>query len=201
MKNITLKNKNLDPNFIGSFLIEPLSLCDDIIDHFEANKVRQTRGQVGGGLHDGHKNSTDMTLLPKEINMPGNEIFLSYFNELLSCYTHYVSQWPFLEKFDNKIDIGKFNIQRYRTGQHFQAIHTERASLGTLHRIFAWMTYLNDVDVEEGGSTHFTHYDMEVQPKKGLTLIWPAEWTHAHRGNKMHSGTKYIMTGWMHFSE
>ena len=61
------------------------------------------------------------------------------------------------------------------------------------------MTYLNDVDNEDGGSTVFTHYDLKVQPKKGLTLIWPAEWTHAHKGELLVKSSKYIITGWMHF--
>jgi prolyl 4-hydroxylase len=71
--------------------------------------------------------------------------------------------------------------------------------MATLHRVLAWMTYLNDV--EEGGSTYFQHYDIDIQPKKGLTLLWPAEWTHAHRGNVLKMGQKYIITGWLHFGE
>ena len=67
----------------------------------------------------------------------------------------------------------------------------------TLHRVFAWMTYLNDVDVKDGGTTYFNHYDLEVQPKKGLTLIWPAEWTHAHKGNLLQANSKYIITGYL----
>ena len=43
------------------------------------------------------------------------------------------------------------------------------------------------------------YYDLEIQPKKGKTLIWPAEWTHAHRGNIVEAGSKYIITGWMTF--
>ena len=76
---------------------------------------------------------------------------------------------------------------------------TERDSLNSLHRIFAWMTYLNDVDIKDGGSTFFSHYGLEIQPRKGLTLIWPAEWTHAHKGNLLKADNKYIITGWMHF--
>ena len=37
--------------------------------------------------------------------------------------------------------------------------------------------------------------------KKGLTLLWPAEWTHIHKGNVLKSGLKYIITGWMHINE
>ena len=71
--------------------------------------------------------------------------------------------------------------------------------MNTLHRVLAWMTYLNDV--EDGGSTSFHHYDLDVKPEKGKTLIWPADWTHADSGKVLNSGTKYIITGWMHITD
>jgi len=52
-----------------------------------------------------------------------------------------------------------------------------------------------------GGETYFSHYDINVKPKKGLTIIWPAEWTHAHRGNILLGESKYMLTGWMSFPE
>ena len=70
-------------------------------------------------------------------------------------------------------------------------------SLASSHRVLAWMTYLNTV--EDGGSTLFPHYNLEIKPKRGQTLIWPAEWTHAHCGDVVERGSKYIITGWMHF--
>jgi len=60
------------------------------------------------------------------------------------------------------------------------------------------MTYLNDVS--EGGETEFSYYDLKVKPAAGKTLIWPAEWTHAHRGCSVESGRKYIVTGWLHLA-
>ena len=125
-------------------------------------------------------------------------MFKLYFDQLLECYKNYVEEWTFLDKISERLEIGSFNLQRYKTGQHFKAIHAERSSLENLHRIFAFMTYLNDV--QEGGSTYFSHYDLEIQPRKGLTLIWPAEWTHAHRGNILIEGSKYIITGWICFA-
>ena len=59
------------------------------------------------------------------------------------------------------------------------------------------MTYLNDVS--DGGETEFPYYNLKVTPEKGKTLIWPSEWTHAHRGCIVKKGPKYIITGWMHF--
>ena len=97
----------------------------------------------------------------------------------------------------NDLDIGSFNIGKYEPGQHFQKIHCERSSLSTLHRLFAFMTYLNDV--QDGGSTYFNHYDLDIKPTKGLTLIWPAEWTHSHKGNVLKKGVKYIITGSLTF--
>ena len=47
-----------------------------------------------------------------------------------------------------KILITEFNIQKYNPGGHFKKWHWERETLAHAHRIFAWMTYLNDV--EEG---------------------------------------------------
>ena len=199
IERVNLPPHTLNPNFIGSWIMNPLSICDELITYFESNQNKQKRGITAGGENFDSKNSIDITISPKEIKLPGNEVFEKYFHNLFSCYKDYVLQWPFLTTFAENLQVGKFNIQRYQSGQHFQLTHTERSSLDTLHRIFAWMTYLNDVDVKEGGSTFFSHYDLEVQPKKGLTLIWPAEWTHAHKGNLLNANSKYIITGWMHF--
>jgi hypothetical protein len=59
------------------------------------------------------------------------------------------------------------------------------------------MTYLNDVD--EAGETEFLYQEIKFKPKKGLTLIWPADWTHTHRGIPSLSEEKYIITGWFNF--
>ena len=35
-----------------------------------------------------------------------------------------------------------------------------------------------------------------MKAEKGKTVIWPAEWTHTHRGIVAPKETKYIATGW-----
>ena len=198
MKKVAIDLGNKNPNFIGSWNIEPMLICDDLISYFELNLAEQKSGVLSGGLNLDQKDSIDITIKPKDIILSGNEAFKAYFDQLLECFKNYVEEWTFLDKISERLEIGSFNLQRYKTGQHFKAIHTERSSLENLHRIFAFMTYLNDV--QEGGSTYFSHYDLEIQPKKGLTLIWPAEWTHAHRGNILKKGHKYIITGWINFA-
>ena len=197
MQRIDLKNANLSPNFIGSWMMEPALLCDGLIDYFESHKEKQKRGATAGGLNLDAKTSTDIGISPNEINLPGNEIFNEYINNLFVCHKDYLAQWPFFGEIAENLEIGRFNLQRYHIGEHFQRLHTERFNLSTLHRVLAWMTFLNDVD--DGGATYFSHYDIEVQPRRGLTLIWPAEWTHAHQGRVLNAGSKYIITGWMNF--
>ena len=198
MERVRTPNPNLNPNFISSWIIKPSLLCDDLIDYFELNQAKQKKGVTGIGLNIDKKDSLDIVIRPREIILPGNEIFKKYFEKLFECHSDYISQWPFLKTISKRYTIGSFNLQRYYPGQHFKKIHTERSAPGTFHRVFAFMTYLNDV--QEGGSTYFSHYDLEIQPRKGLTLIWPAEWTHAHRGNILRKGSKYIITGWINFA-
>ena len=49
------------------------------------------------------------------------------------------------------------------------------------------------------GETEFLHQKIKAKPRKGLTLIWPADWTHVHRGIVSASEEKYIITGWFDF--
>ena len=196
-KRVELEKSNLTPNFIGSWVMETL-ICDQIIAYYERNKEKQMQGAQGlGSIRLETKNRWDISISPKELNLKGNEIFNKYFENLFEFYKDYNKQWPFLASIISQLEIGKFNIGKYIKGQHFQKTHTERTGIGSLHRLLAFMTYLNDVD--DGGSTYFSHYDLDIKPQKGLTVIWPAEWTHAHKGNVINTGSKYIITGWLTF--
>jgi len=198
LKRTELIDSNSEsPNFIGSWQIEPLSICDELIAFFDAHPEHQTQGKTAGGLNLESKNSTDLTIRPHELSQPGHESVKAYLEQLFACHQDYIQQWPFLKSVVSSVELGSFNIQRYEPGGHFLKVHSERTTLATSHRVLAWMTYLNDV--VDGGSTHFVHQNLDVQPEKGKTLIWPVEWTHAHQAKVLNSGVKYIITGWMHF--
>lgn len=197
MKRLEIAASQPIPHFIGCWSIEPLSLCDELIDFFEKNRENQTQGQMAGGVNLEAKNSTDMAIRPRELEQSDHKPVRDYLDALFACHKDYVEQWPFLKNVMPRVEMESFNIQRYEPGGHFQKVHAERTTVGNSHRVLAWMTYLNDV--EDGGTTHFVHQNISVRPEKGKTLIWPAEWTHAHAGNVLNSGKKYIITGWMHF--
>ena len=195
MKRLKLDSDQI--NFIGIWNLENNELCKDIINFFETNIDLQKDGTTGDGKKTELKKTTDINIHPNNLKEEKFVHIKNYIKSLHNCYLDYQEQWPFLKDKINTVDIPTFNIQRYNPGDHFSHIHTERSSLNSLHRVFAWMTYLNNVD--DGGKTHFTHYDLKIKPEIGKTLIWPAEWTHAHRGEILNNGVKYIITGWMHF--
>ena len=84
-------------------------------------------------------------------------------------------------------------IQYYKPGQGFKLWHCERIAKNH-QRCLVFMTFLNDV--LEGG-THFKYQNLTVPAEKGLTLIWPTDFTHTHKGQITKKHEKYILTGWM----
>jgi prolyl 4-hydroxylase len=186
------------PHFIGQWQITEPCLSAAVIDYFESRRSEHHAGAMAGGRVDlAEKNSQDLLVRPNDVATA--QPLRNYLSALFACYEDYLAQWSFLKSVVPRVHIGPFNIQKYEPGGHFTRLHSERTSLGSLQRVLAWMTYLNDVESE--GETEFTHYGIKVQPRVGRTLIWPAEWTHAHRGLAVGAGEKYIVTGWMHFPD
>ena len=62
-------------------------------------------------------------------------------------------------------------------------------------RILAWMIYLNDAEC----GTEFPYQDITLEAKAGRLALWPAAWTHPHKGVTPNIGNKYIATGWYEY--
>ena len=112
----------------------------------------------------------------------------------------YIAKYPQCNMYSAFRMIQPAQLQKYNPGGGFFAWHTERTSakthdLASRHLVF--MTYLNDVT--DGGETEFALQNLKVQPRKGLTLIWPVDWTHTHRGVTSPTQHKYIVTGWLNY--
>tara|TARA_E500000305_G_scaffold109893_1_gene116123 strand:- start:1327 stop:2166 length:840 start_codon:yes stop_codon:yes gene_type:complete len=90
------------------------------------------------------------------------------------------------------------NIQKYEPGEGFFSWHCERTipMRETVDRALVFMTYLNDVP---NGGTKFFHQNIVTPARKGLTLVWPVDWTHVHTGQISETSEKYIITGWVHY--
>jgi len=89
-------------------------------------------------------------------------------------------------------------MQKTLPGEGYHVWHCEYSPTEPT-RVLAWALFLNDV--EEGGELEFLHQNTRIKPKKGDFVVWPAQFTHMHRGNPPLSGEKYIVTGWYQYVE
>ena len=78
-------------------------------------------------------------------------------------------------------------------GEGYHNWHEEHAGSNP-YRVLAWMFYLNNAK----SGTEFFNYPT-VSAKMGRCVIWPAGWTHVHRGVTPNKGLKYIVTGWVSY--
>lgn len=120
------------------------------------------------------------------------------FNEIFwgKCYPLYEEQFAPLKDSGHHSSYS-FKMQKTNLREGYHIWHYESGNRQISNRLLTWMVYLNDV--EEGGETEFLYQSMRVKPKQGTLLIWPAAFTHTHRGNPPLSNEKYIVTGWTEF--
>ena len=76
----------------------------------------------------------------------------------------------------------------------FHKWHYENASHESATRRFVVQAYLNTI--QEGGETEFLYQNKRIKAVQGTLLIWPAGYTHVHRGNPPIGQDKYILTSW-----
>ena len=181
--------------FIHQQYLSDLSLCDDIIN---LHKNSNNKGPGGFGTRAGpiinkkKKDSIDCLL-------PDGPVANKYLELLFEVVNIYVDKFPWCNKCAPWGLSEGINIQYYPPGGGYKNFHAERTNaadkFSARHLVF--MTYLNDVTC--GGGTEFLHQNLVTEARKGLTLIWPPDWTHAHRGVVSPTQEKYIITGWFSF--
>jgi prolyl 4-hydroxylase len=186
-------------NFIYQSYLSDISICDKLIE-FHKNSNDKKSGAVLNNLgkitqsNEKIKKSTDVCIKPTEID----ELTKNYFDLLKEVLNQYVDKFKMSGK-SNFTITESFNIQHYLPNEGFYVWHCERGlaayPICTRHLVF--MTYLNDVN--DGGETEFYYQKLKIKPRKGLTLIWPADWTYTHRGIPSLTEEKYIVTGWFSF--
>jgi hypothetical protein len=130
------------------------------------------------------------------IQIPISDI--NAFNEVFwgKCYPLYEKEFPPL-KDSSRHSSYSFKMQKTDLREGYHIWHYESGNRESCQRLLTWMVYLNDV--EEGGETEFLYQSLRVKPKQGTLLIWPAAFTHTHRGNPPLSNAKYVVTGWTEF--
>ena len=76
----------------------------------------------------------------------------------------------------------------------FHSWHYENTGLQVSARKLVIQLYLNTI--EEGGETEFLYINKRIKAKQGRLIIFPAGFTHTHRGNPPIGQDKYIVSTW-----
>ena len=184
-------------SFIAGWFIKP-TICNKLLKYFADNKASWEKGSYGvsenADIWDSSvKQSTDLSIRADNLEEP----LLSYRNSLQECLDKYLVKYKYANEVSPfNINI-PYNIQYYKPGGGFKLWHTESTSKISSQRHLVFMTYLNTV---KNGGTEFKYQDIRTEALKGLTLIWPAIFTHTHRSIINSTHPKYIITGWYTYS-
>lgn len=200
----------------------PKEFCDFAIKKFEASKSTM-EGMSGDGVNKIIKDSTDLMITAQLDDKDWLYIYDYLREDLLHSLVEYKRLHPWLVRgtkgtFSSELSLvrtcqGRFSashhggehahmqMQRYVDNQGYYAWHyeTDGTSESMRHRQMAFMWYLNS---PQGGETEFRHQNLKIEPKTGTAVLFPAFWTHVHRGNPPGEGqSKYIITGWIEYVE
>lgn len=199
LREIEINGK--DALFIGGWFLRDLSICDELIDFWKQHPDYQRPGvsgytdMDGGRVNTDIKDSIDITLTTQN-PPPVLKNYVQQLQEVMNCYKE---KFTWAGAYSSYALMEPVNLQYYKPGGGFKQWHTERTEshFPSVTRHLVFMTYLNDVD--DQGETEFYYQNIKVKPVKGLTLIWPADWTYTHRGVPSPSQEKFIITGWYNF--
>lgn len=169
----------------------PEKVCDDLVKYFNKNRDKATSGT---SLYQG-KVSVDKTIKDSLDLSLGNSNFekgvFEYRLHLQEILDLYVKEYPEVVRLD-RFNVEDVNVQWYPGKGGFKTWHYERGAKENMDRVLVFMTYLNDV---KDGGTHFKYQKVTTPAIKGLTIIWPPDWTHTHKG-QISDDKKIIATGW-----
>lgn len=168
--------------------------CEMIISYFNTSDGVHP-GQYGTAEED--KSAKDSWDLVCDFSSKNN-INKIILGSLEKCCFQYVKENPQVNNQLSKWQIDPvYNIQKYDPTQGYHKLHCENDDRDTSFRMMVWMIYLNTVT--DGGGTYFDNYDRITDAVEGRVVLWPAGWTHCHKGIVSNTQTKYIATGWFSF--
>ena len=158
--------------------------CEYLIDFFNNNESLASKGYAGYEPLD----DLEIGINPYQFN---DNLSLG----INDTVDRYKEKYPLINTVLPKWQVDSVaQLMRYEPGKVYSTIHCETGP-NHPYRIFAWMIYLNTI--EDGGGTEFLHLNETLCPKAGDMYIWPAGWTHLHRGVVAPYERKYLLTGWV----
>ena len=181
---------------VGDFIycesVLPKESCDSLVRYFEDNKQLAGAGLMGEDIPIG---SLEIYLQPRD-----QDDYFGLGKSVSKCIDSYSKIYPLVNT--NVGDWTTFHtcqFAKFEANEYYSHIHCENSSrsVNIADRCFAWMIYLNTI--KDGGGTEFIHQNFTTNPIAGDMYIWPAGWTHMHRGVNAPNENKYTITGWCNY--
>ena len=190
--------------FIGIYRnVYPEGYCQHLINEFERliESGAGSNRQRSEGAPKHSKNDMQLGLnfaMHTAADFNGNQATRVFFDGLQQCYDQYTEQFSVL-KTDN-IRGTAMKMQRTDPGGGYHVWHAEQGNREHAERVLVYMLYLNDIGAQDGGETEFLYQRLRLRPEANTMIIWPAAYTHTHRGNTvLGDQSKYIVTGWFYY--
>lgn len=191
-------------DFIGVYSdVYPEGYCQHLVNEFErlTQSGAGANRQRGEGAHKHVKNDLQLNLNfgVQSVALFNNSSTVStFFNGLQRCYDSYTEEFSILK--DNRINGTAMKMQRTDPGGGYHVWHAEQNNGDHAERVLVYMLYLNTLQPEEAGETEFLYQQRRIKPVENTMILWPATFTHAHRGNTVFGQrSKYIVTGWFYY--
>jgi len=194
-------NQNIDiKDFVGIF--------DGVFnEHYCAELINFYNQMNNSGLCRSRQELEAVSKLDKDdkilfvsetMNLDASKWITNQFAEIFwqNCFVHYAAKYPVLNEAP-RLNIFEIKIQETEIGGGYHKWHCESMDRRSSNRLFAFSLFLNTV--EQGGEMEFLYYPRRINALQGRLVLWPAGFTHTHRGNPPISNTKFIATGWIEF--
>lgn len=177
--------------------LAPDDYCERMIDMHR--KLSESGSAWKGSDANGNANRKDYSWFFDKEDMPTRSgLDVETNNILNNAIALYADKYPAFSM--QPCHSFAIKVQMTPPKGGFHNFHCEHgAQNGSEFRNLVWMIYLNDTPEGEG-QTEFLEQGVKLQPKKGTVVLFPASWTHTHRGNPVYTCDKYIATGWYYLS-
>ena len=162
--------------------------CNNIINIINQSSLQPRHPTEGGNL-----SKEDLSGFLEDYNLDlASKINKFLVESILSLYS---KKYAIFREI-GLLEIRDLKLQKTKPTEGYHLWHCEN-DFNNPTRVGVWTIYLNDIN--EGGETEFLYQSLRIKPTQGTVVIFPASYTHTHRGNPPLLETKYIMTGWVNY--
>ena len=184
----------------------PTKLCDEFVKNYETAKKnssiidlseKNVTGMMDTSSHPSSRvldrRDEGMFVAPLLSSIYPRPPVDAYFGFLTECFKSYKKRYSI--EFGGALYNDVFKIHKVRKSEGYHRWHYEKGNSSDIDRLMVYMTYLEVP--KKGGETEFLHQSLRIDPVVGRTLIWPAGYTHMHRGLMPLDVEKMYISGWI----